>query len=893
MRHRLVALALGALFLATSASAQTESTTVTTPAGATHGSLVSGNVPCATSHNQVSDCSPSLPGSSVSTATNTQTLQNKSISGAQNTLSAIPVGAMAAANATQGDANISISSSTRTVVIGTAFTAARTATLPAANSLPAGQAIRIVDYGGNLSAGGSDAILPGGSDTENGATASGCTGSILCQVMAAPGTVAIATTDGVSNWNVSLTLAQAEPVPPVADSVISIPGLIGQTSGTACIVGDSTSTVGPSQTNGSDPSQMVWGFLSEKLKHDLPGITWSFQNFGIGATNENNFNFTGTQLGGSGNPNIPSWFTNYNNTWASYVQAANCDVLFWMFGTNAANSGNPNGNGAATFIRQGFETIQGWSKVPKLVIVTNKTANPATDTSGDDANEAFHKTQAAFHRTFARSDANGYTSFSGITSQGLGLVDLGRYFTARIDGHDTAAQYFQTKPSCLANGVAIGAIVSEVNVQTSTICYTTHGDYRLTFVLPASGGTTLYGFGGSNAIKISAGILAGDYIRLNIASNGSIVPKYVLDGNIAGAPTIVGSTVPTTNGQDVTVTVALSQERVQLTICSGTTCTLALDADAPRFIGEQAGGTPINVGFASAPSGSPTMDITEFWEGIGYPTQAFSSYNWAMGPPGTCEGTPTTPNCQGGNANNHQRSNSAALDRQIINALQFAVPAAASSSQFGQVEVDGTTIKSTAGVISAPTSGQSQFSNTQQGVVPPSGGGTTNYQRADGAWAPPPGTTCGGSACGTFATQNFATPPAIGNTTPAPGTFTTLTNTGHVISNGTALTSGNVAFGTGAGTGPTLNSINGDDHKFSLTFTTGTSPTLGGVAWTVTFANAYGSAPICMLSAGGGTSANVISHGFVSATTTTVSLTNQNAAYGAAAALAYSVLCTG
>ena len=99
LRTALPALALPcllALGLPKGAVAQTENTTVTTPAASTHGSLASGNLPCATSHNQVGDCSPPLPASSVTTATNTQTLQNKTISGAQNTLTAISDSALSA-----------------------------------------------------------------------------------------------------------------------------------------------------------------------------------------------------------------------------------------------------------------------------------------------------------------------------------------------------------------------------------------------------------------------------------------------------------------------------------------------------------------------------------------------------------------------------------------------------------------------------------------------------------------------------------------------------------------------------------------------------------------------------------------------------------------------------
>jgi hypothetical protein len=51
-----------------------------------------------------------------------------------------------------------------------------------------------------------------------------------------------------------------------------------------------------------------------------------------------------------------------------------------------------------------------------------------------------------------------------------------------------------------------------------------------------------------------------------------------------------------------------------------------------------------------------------------------------------------------------------------------------------------------------------------------------------------------GVACGTFITQNYATPPAIGGTTPAAGSFTTLTATTPI-----ALTSGGTNASTAAG----------------------------------------------------------------------------------------------
>lgn len=55
------------------------------------------------------------------------------------------------------------------------------------------------------------------------------------------------------------------------------------------------------------------------------------------------------------------------------------------------------------------------------------------------------------------------------------------------------------------------------------------------------------------------------------------------------------------------------------------------------------------------------------------------------------------------------------------------------------------------------------------------------------------------SGLGTFATANTATPPTIGNTTPAPGTFTTLTHTGFLLrSMATGLTASTTNTQAGA-----------------------------------------------------------------------------------------------
>ena len=62
---------------------------------------------------------------------------------------------------------------------------------------------------------------------------------------------------------------------------------------------------------------------------------------------------------------------------------------------------------------------------------------------------------------------------------------------------------------------------------------------------------------------------------------------------------------------------------------------------------------------------------------------------------------------------------------------------------------------------------------------------------------------------------------------------------------------GNIAFGAGAGTGPTLNSISGTDNALYLSFTTGTLPTGGAVILTATYPNTWPATSFVSFSADG------------------------------------------
>jgi hypothetical protein len=110
-----------------------------------------------------------------------------------------------------------------------------------------------------------------------------------------------------------------------------------------------------------------------------------------------------------------------------------------------------------------------------------------------------------------------------------------------------------------------------------------------------------------------------------------------------------------------------------------------------------------------------------------------------------------------------------------------------------------------------------------------------------------PNITClstNGTAFGTFATQNFATPPAIGGTTPAAGAFTTLTASASLTDSGNLLalrisgTGGSPTL-SACGTSPTNST---GSSRVNDTVTEGT----GATGCTVSFP-AFTNAPNCVV----------------------------------------------
>lgn len=100
---------------------------------------------------------------------------------------------------------------------------------------------------------------------------------------------------------------------------------------------------------------------------------------------------------------------------------------------------------------------------------------------------------------------------------------------------------------------------------------------------------------------------------------------------------------------------------------------------------------------------------------------------------------------------------------------------------------------------------------------------------------------------GSVANESFVmtrdSPPRYGFNVDAPGYAVdiagrTRSSNGY-IGKGFQWAAGNITFGTGAGTGPTLNSQSGPDNWLYISFTTGTAPVADGIVFTGTFPTAW------------------------------------------------------
>lgn len=118
------------------------------------------------------------------------------------------------------------------------------------------------------------------------------------------------------------------------------------------------------------------------------------------------------------------------------------------------------------------------------------------------------------------------------------------------------------------------------------------------------------------------------------------------------------------------------------------------------------------------------------------------------------------------------------------------------------------------------------------------------------------------------------------------GGASTGSPTSHIVVSGLTPTT---AFGTGAGTGPILSSINGSDTCGVVNFATGTTPSANAAVITFTFKQAYAVAPIVVMTQANGLSAASFN---VTSTTTTFAL-NAFAAFAGSTTFVFNYIVIG
>lgn len=130
-----------------------------------------------------------------------------------------------------------------------------------------------------------------------------------------------------------------------------------------------------------------------------------------------------------------------------------------------------------------------------------------------------------------------------------------------------------------------------------------------------------------------------------------------------------------------------------------------------------------------------------------------------------------------------------------------------------------------------------------------------------------PGGTAPGSTAnkGLILTTDAATRVGINKDIPEyPLDVAGVARSTHWINTGNVWVSGNITYGTSAGTSPSTNAVSGGHNFFYLTFTTGTAPAANNRIFTATFPTAYPSGPtLTVFSAGNSTTATDITKFYV------------------------------
>jgi hypothetical protein len=398
------------------------------------------------------------------------------------------------------------------------------------------------------------------------------------------------------------------------------------------IIGDSTGLESGNDSVGYIDN--LWGFLTSRLRQDNPGRTITFGNYSIGGTTMSMHASIGTAInGGAG---LPSWFSPNTNTWISFLSAFGPDLVFVNWGTNDAHT---LGTGTLTTF---LTALVGFSKIPDIVFLTGKGANPdAGGVSSDWQYVAGRLQNAALLRSVAAANAR-KINVSSLPL--IGVLDIGRAWEIAALGRDPAVQDLTVRQSAVAG--------------ITTFPYdlaATEGDLYLDMSWPGQGAAMQ---AAGTLISLSLGDPSGSTALQSFVQFSSPSATQFYANFYSGGSTLLESDNRNNwSSGDNRMIVHVQGDRLHVKL-NGTT---SHDIQIPRYAGPF---TP-RISLTNPP-GSPSLTINTYANSAMRRTGPMLSRTEAWG----ASGGPG-----GGNAINHGASRGLnKVDRWFLQNTSFAVP---------------------------------------------------------------------------------------------------------------------------------------------------------------------------------------------------------------------------